>query len=80
VQLTLTMEQALELRVLLDGTLREMSHEIAATDNAGYRALLVERRRHLAELSDALSSLLSADKTPEAGEPAVMRELARPGG
>ena len=79
-KLSLNTEQALELRMLLDEALREMSHEIAATDNAGYRNGLVDRRRRLTELSDSLESLLGTDMTPDVSGPdAVIRELARPG-
>jgi hypothetical protein len=81
VQLTLTKEHAFALWALLDGSLREMSHEIAATDNAAFRARLVERRRQLAEVADSLDELLTVQPTPETGgSDAVIRELARPGG
>jgi hypothetical protein len=53
-QLNLTEEQAGELRSLLKQTLGEMSHEIADTDNAEYRAGLQQRRRCLREVADAL--------------------------
>lgn len=36
-----------ELRVLLDGSLGDLSQEIAATDNAGYRKRLLARREAL---------------------------------
>lgn len=39
--------EAVELRTLLDAALHDLSHEIAATDNAGYREQLRERRRAL---------------------------------
>ncbi|HXX90857.1 MAG TPA: hypothetical protein VEI83_11620 [Acidimicrobiales bacterium] len=49
-ELTLTQEQAEELAVLLDAALRELSHEIAATDNAEFRAGLRARRDRLAAI------------------------------
>jgi hypothetical protein len=45
--LNLTEDQAGELRALLNETLRDMSHEIAATDNSQYRARLMARRHAL---------------------------------
>ncbi len=39
-QLELTMEQAQQLKTLLEQSLPELSHEIAATDNTLYRAEL----------------------------------------
>ena len=46
-ELTLTDEEATELRDLLDGSLGDLSSEIADTDNPGYRLTLKERRTHL---------------------------------
>ena len=43
-----------ELRDLLDSALGDLSHEIADTDNAGYRALLKRRRERLREVRLAL--------------------------
>lgn len=53
-QVTLSAEQASELEALARVALREMSHEIAATDNSLYRGELIARR-HLIEA--ALGSL-----------------------
>ena len=39
--------EAAELRLLLDGTLADLSHEIADTDNASFREGLRSRREHL---------------------------------
>ncbi len=49
--LELTEEQVTELAALLQETLRELSHEIADTENARYRTGLLERRRVLQELA-----------------------------
>jgi hypothetical protein len=46
-QLTLTREQASDLAQILAETLRDMSHEIAATDNAHYRSGLLDRRQRI---------------------------------
>ena len=46
-ELTLTDEEATELRDLLDGSLGDLSSEIADTDNPGYRLALKERRMRL---------------------------------
>ncbi len=46
-QLTLSETEATELRDLLDGSLGDLSLEIADTDNPGYRLVLKERRTHL---------------------------------
>jgi len=46
-ELTMTDAEAAELRDLLDGTLGDLSSEIADTDNPGYRLALKERRTHL---------------------------------
>jgi hypothetical protein len=52
--LDMTPDQASEMEQLLSTTLGDMSHEIAATDNAHYRALLVERRNSLRAVADEL--------------------------
>ncbi len=49
--LELTPEQVTELAALLPETLRELSHEIADTENARYRSGLLARRRVLQELA-----------------------------
>jgi hypothetical protein len=46
-ELTLTDDEASELQDLLDGSLRDLSSEIADTDNPSYRLTLKERRVHL---------------------------------
>lgn len=74
----LTREQAAELLQLLEGALRDLSHEIAATDNPRYRGQLNERRQLLAEVSESIRPALR-DETLVAAE-AVERELAHPGG
>jgi hypothetical protein len=52
----LTPEQASELDTLMDSTLRDLSYEIAATDNSQYRAMLIERRNLLRTVADALGT------------------------
>ncbi|HET9078585.1 MAG TPA: dsRBD fold-containing protein [Acidimicrobiales bacterium] len=51
---TLNDEQAGELESLIRESLRDMSHEIAATDNSHYRARLVARRHVLESAIGAL--------------------------
>jgi hypothetical protein len=46
-ELTLTDAEAAELRDLLDGSLGDLSTEIADTDNPSYRLSLKARRSHL---------------------------------
>lgn len=46
-ELTLTEDEATALRDLLDGSLGDLSSEIADTDNPGYRVGLKTRRVHL---------------------------------
>jgi hypothetical protein len=46
-ELNLTEEEADELRVLLDQAIRDLSPEIAGTDNPTYRSGLRERRERL---------------------------------
>jgi len=55
-ELTLSPEQAKELHELLDDTMSELSHEIAATDNADFRARLRERRDLLATIRGQLDA------------------------
>ena len=75
--LELSHEQATELTALLDGALRDMSFEIAATDNGGYRSELMERRRLLTEVADALRTVAPTRNLGESE--AVTRELSHPG-
>lgn len=63
-QLTLTDEQAGELEVVARAAVQDMSYEIAATDNAHYRAQLIARRSVLEEALGALQS--SAGEEPAA--------------
>lgn len=77
--LTLTAEQAEELQGVLQVTLRELTHEIAATDNASFRAALVCRRARVAELFDMVSQQMLVPLTFDDGGDALLRELARPG-
>ncbi len=60
-RLTLTEQQASELEALGRVALREMSHEIAATDNSHYRAELVGRRHIIEEAVAALHGSAEAD-------------------
>jgi hypothetical protein len=57
VDLQLSDDQAQELRTLLDGALGDLSHEIAATDNAEYRLRLRERRDLLTAIRSGLEAL-----------------------
>jgi len=52
--LELNHDQAEELRSLLDTALGDMSHEIAATDNAQYREQLRQRRDLLTTIRRSL--------------------------
>jgi len=54
--------QVEELRLLLDGALAELSHEIADTDNPEYREVLRERRTVLE------SVLFQLDNPPRVSE------------
>ncbi|HUI02359.1 MAG TPA: hypothetical protein VLZ77_02375 [Acidimicrobiales bacterium] len=78
-QLDITTEQARAVKGLLAEALRDMSHEIAATDNPAFRGGLVARRQLLAEVDGALGALLAG---PEAAGDAAgaVREMAHPGG
>ncbi|MDE3086663.1 MAG: hypothetical protein KGJ77_07840 [Acidobacteriota bacterium] len=77
--LALNDAQAEELHLLLEHGLRELSHEIAATDNALYRVDLVERRRLLADVSSHLRELRAVPVAATDTGEALERELARPG-
>lgn len=80
--LTLTRESAAELDGLLAEVLRDLSAEIAGTDNAAYRRELVTRRERLSDVAGNLHRLLSVTPRPgvteDAGE--LMREITHPGG
>jgi hypothetical protein len=54
-ELELTDDQASELRMLLDGALGELSHEIADTDNPQFRQGLRDRRVALEAIAHQLS-------------------------
>ena len=54
VSLKLTAEEATSLRELLDGALRDMSMEIADTDNPEFRKGLRDTRDHLQRVLAAL--------------------------
>ncbi len=81
--LKLTVEQAQALNTLLEQSLGELSHEIAATDNAKYRADLSEYRDRLVEITAALSPLLrevpGVSPPPPAPASGFVRESAYPG-
>ena len=83
-ELKLTREQAAHLEELLDAYLRELSSEITATDNPGYRAGLRARRASLAQVPAALGHLLSsAPADPGTVSPALSEpklEQAHPRG
>jgi len=79
VHLDLTGEQAQALSTLLEQSLPELSHEIAATDNAAYRADLIAHRAHLADVTKTISRLLTAQGASPLPKKLV-RELAHPGG
>jgi hypothetical protein len=79
-KLEISQEQAREILTLLDDTLREMSHEIAATENPTYRSGLIARRQLLSEVERAMraSVVASAHLDPPDGE-VLVRQMARPG-
>ncbi len=77
--LVLTDEEAAALHDLLQVALGELSHEIAATDNPGFRAELVGRRDRLLLVEGALSRQLLVPATFDDGGDALTRELAWPG-
>jgi len=56
-QIELTDVQSSELRRLLDEALRELSHEIADTDNAHFRQGLRDRRAALEAIAHQLAEL-----------------------
>jgi hypothetical protein len=58
-QLDMTSEQAADLLDTLDSTVRELSHEIADTDNPRYRSELSARRDRLGSLLEELRSSVS---------------------
>jgi hypothetical protein len=62
-ELTLSRNQAVVMVDVLTGILREMSHEIAATDNPHFRSGLLERRRTLQEVERAVRAGLEGTPT-----------------
>ena len=60
----LTDDQVDELQSVLQSTIKEMSHEIADTDNSLYRAGLLERRDQLQEVASSLRPLHEGDAPP----------------
>jgi hypothetical protein len=56
-ELTVTEAEATELRDLLDGSLGDLSSEIAATDNPSYRLSLKERRTRLQAIRAQLGTV-----------------------
>ncbi|HLI73688.1 MAG TPA: hypothetical protein VKU86_07395 [Acidimicrobiales bacterium] len=79
--LELTTEQAEDLKTLLMNTVSDLSYEIAATDNAAFRAGLMARRARYNEVLDMVSRP-SAERPSDGlvvGPDAVVRELAHPG-
>lgn len=77
--LVLTDAQGEELYDLLEVSLRELTHEIAATDNASYRVSLQDRRRRLSEVAGALGRLLALPAPATDNGAVFERELAHPG-
>ncbi|HMK64027.1 MAG TPA: hypothetical protein VK386_10435 [Acidimicrobiales bacterium] len=77
--LVLTSEQAEELQDVLSVAVRELTHEIAATDNAGYRATLQKRRHVLAEMDEMIGRVLALPVTATDTGEALERELSRAG-
>jgi len=56
-ELTLTDTEATELRDLLDGSLGDLSSEIADTDNPSFRLALKDRRDRLRSVRDKLAGV-----------------------
>ena len=52
----LTDDQVAVLETLLSETVRDMSHEIAATENPAFRARLMARRHLLEEVAHSLAA------------------------
>lgn len=78
-RLELNEAQVEELRGLLEGALREMHHEIAATDNARFRKALHERRMVLSDIARGIDLLRAVPVLATDTGEALQRELARPG-
>lgn len=56
-ELHLSTTEAAELAQLLDGTIADMSPEIADTDNAGYRMMLRDRRESFRSIRGKLNGV-----------------------
>ncbi len=56
-ELSVTEDEAVELRDLLDGSLGDLSSEIAATDDPSYRLHLRARRLRLQAVRDQLAGV-----------------------
>jgi hypothetical protein len=78
-KLELSDTQAEEMRELLEVGLRELTHEIAATDNARFRAGLQQRRQVLADVARGIDMLRAVPVAATDTGEALERELARPG-
>lgn len=79
--LTLTPAQARELEGLIASGLRDLSHEIADTENPEYRRDLTLRRQNLIEVGATLITLLQAAGVGTGpGNSPLAREVAHPGG
>ena len=76
--LKLTIGQVQELSDLLEQALRDLSHEIAATENPRYRFRLKARRNLLREVAEALRQPVG-NPVPQQLV-ALDREMAHPGG
>lgn len=60
--LELSDDDAQLLREVLDSVVRDLSPEIADTDNARYRRGLVDRRHHIAAILDAVGGPLPPER------------------
>ena len=79
--LALTPAQARELEGLIASGLRDLSHEIADTDNPEFRRDLTLRRQNLIEVGATLVTLLqAAGMATGPGSSPLAREVAHPGG
>jgi hypothetical protein len=63
-QVTLSPDEASVLVDVLTDTLRDMSYEIAATDNAHYRSGLIERRATIEAVESAVRTSLEHTDQP----------------
>lgn len=59
-QIELNDQDAQLLREVLDLVVRDLSPEIAHTDNARYRRALIDRRGHIAAILDSIGGPLPA--------------------